>query len=515
MRTFPIAVVFLLIVFSSCNMRMPKFRLIGEEQLPTTLFSIDPTRDTVLNTPHGAVIKIAAGSLDAGAEGRVLLEVKEAYTIADITKGRLLTRSKGQELSSGGMIFIGPAGGQTLTIRKPIHVSIPTKTMMDGMKVYKGVKDDRGDIDWEDPRPLAVDSERETYLAKGKEIFQSNCATCHGISRSLTGPALAWINERAPDKKWLYDYIHDNHKLLMEGDPYSCYLFNMYNKTPMPLFPHLGGEAIGAILLYISDRSHGVDSNSVPNYRLSFDSCVRYRRLTDSLKQLKQRRDALVGKKGSRINQRWFDRTGNQLTGTHPLIVNAPPVVVVEHPSEYYEFDIDSFGWFNVDILITGLEGVEVCELTVSVKGGYRNDADVFLVIPALKVFQRGGLLGSNADEFGFLTVDGKIPLPQGAQAYVLCMGESKGRSFFGVTQWTISRSQHLAIEPAAMTKEDINRAIGQLSFDRLVIQAKDSKNAAQIRSLDTAMAEITKLIPKSCDCVCSFDRDTAYFVEQ
>jgi len=74
---------------------MPKHTLTGEDRLVSTFFSIDPNRDTLITTPQGAVLTIPAGALEvsAGDTGPVKLEVKEAYRMADIIRGGLVTAS--------------------------------------------------------------------------------------------------------------------------------------------------------------------------------------------------------------------------------------------------------------------------------------------------------------------------------------------------------------------------------------------------------------------------------------
>ena len=39
--------------------------------------------------------------------------------------------------------------------------------------------------------------------AKGKQLFNQNCAACHSLNKKMTGPALAAVTERH-DKEWLY-----------------------------------------------------------------------------------------------------------------------------------------------------------------------------------------------------------------------------------------------------------------------------------------------------------------------
>jgi len=85
----------------------------------------------------------------------------------------------------------------------------------------------------------------------GKALFSANCASCHAVNKKLTGPALAGVEDRWPDKKNLYSWIKNSAAFLKTGDPYANNLYNEYNKVAMNQFPGLSEADIDAILAYI------------------------------------------------------------------------------------------------------------------------------------------------------------------------------------------------------------------------------------------------------------------------
>lgn len=85
----------------------------------------------------------------------------------------------------------------------------------------------------------------------GKVLFQTNCASCHQVHKKLTGPALAGVEERWPNKKNLYAWIRNSAAFLKTGDAYANNLYNEYNKVAMNQFPGLTDGEIDAILGYI------------------------------------------------------------------------------------------------------------------------------------------------------------------------------------------------------------------------------------------------------------------------
>ena len=85
----------------------------------------------------------------------------------------------------------------------------------------------------------------------GKALFSANCASCHAVHKKLTGPALAGVEERWPNKEHLYAWIRNSAAFLKTGDAYANNLYNEYNKTAMNVFPNFKNEEIDAILAYI------------------------------------------------------------------------------------------------------------------------------------------------------------------------------------------------------------------------------------------------------------------------
>ena len=47
---------------------------------------------------------------------------------------------------------------------------------------------------------------QEVDIAKGKSLFNANCAACHKLNKNLIGPALAGVSAKY-EKEWLYTWI--------------------------------------------------------------------------------------------------------------------------------------------------------------------------------------------------------------------------------------------------------------------------------------------------------------------
>jgi mono/diheme cytochrome c family protein len=87
----------------------------------------------------------------------------------------------------------------------------------------------------------------------GQQLFQQNCASCHGINKALTGPALAGVESRGPwsDRKELIKWINNPAKY-MQNDPYTQGLKAQHGNVMMTAFPQFGEKEVDAILTYIN-----------------------------------------------------------------------------------------------------------------------------------------------------------------------------------------------------------------------------------------------------------------------
>lgn len=320
MRATALVILVLLVAFSSCNSTENSNGPTGGEQLATTTFSIDPAKDTVIQTPGGALLKISAGTFDAGDAKAVNLEVKEAYTPGDLAKGNLGRSVGDTSLTSGGVIFVQLAAGQSFSIQKAMRVSMPARNLQTNMLVYKGRLDDNGIVNWGVPQALDGNPGLKE-LENGKAVYLANCASCHHLKGNLTAPSLAFLLSRR-NRQWLLDYSRSNVRLLWRGDPYTCFLFNRYKMSPMPIFPELSDADLEGVYRYVTGASKalGLDSNAVVDLKPGFDSCAK--------------NDASC----SGVIEKMTSMPAVDTTVRATLVPS----------SDYFTFSIDKHGWYNV-----------------------------------------------------------------------------------------------------------------------------------------------------------------------
>jgi cytochrome c2 len=88
--------------------------------------------------------------------------------------------------------------------------------------------------------------------AKGKELFNANCAACHKLDAKATGPALRDVISRH-EISWIYKWVHNSSDLIKSGDAAAVKVFEANNKIPMTSFPQLAEADIDNIIAYTSE----------------------------------------------------------------------------------------------------------------------------------------------------------------------------------------------------------------------------------------------------------------------
>lgn len=88
--------------------------------------------------------------------------------------------------------------------------------------------------------------------AKGKELFNANCAACHKLDAKSTGPALRDVISKH-EISWIYKWVHNSSDLIKSGDAAAVKVFEENNKIPMTSFPQLSEGDIDNIIAYTSE----------------------------------------------------------------------------------------------------------------------------------------------------------------------------------------------------------------------------------------------------------------------
>lgn len=147
--------------------------------VPSQTFDFDSRQDNVIEGEKGTVVVCPKGCFKNAkgeiVEDNVKIELSEALSLEDMLLSNLTTTSDGKQLETDGMIYFNAtANGEQLMINKdnPIHIEIPTTEKKAGMMAYKGIRDEKGNMNWIEPKELdnylvSVDISSLDFLPQG------------------------------------------------------------------------------------------------------------------------------------------------------------------------------------------------------------------------------------------------------------------------------------------------------------------------------------------------------------
>ncbi|WP_344787895.1 cytochrome c3 family protein [Postechiella marina] len=95
--------------------------------------------------------------------------------------------------------------------------------------------------------------------AKGKSLFNANCAACHQLDKKMTGPALRNVEQRLSDdegldRDWIYSWVRNSSGLIKSGDAYANKVYNEFGGAAMTAFPQLSDDDLNNILAYTAEE---------------------------------------------------------------------------------------------------------------------------------------------------------------------------------------------------------------------------------------------------------------------
>ena len=95
---------------------------------------------------------------------------------------------------------------------------------------------------------FAEDANAE-IAAKGKTLFENNCASCHALDEVLVGPKLRGVSGRH-SQAWLLKWVKNSQALIASGDKEAIKIYEEYSKQAMPSFT-FSDEEVNSVLEFI------------------------------------------------------------------------------------------------------------------------------------------------------------------------------------------------------------------------------------------------------------------------
>jgi mono/diheme cytochrome c family protein len=447
---------------------------LNTDNLQSQVFEINANEDALIKTKYGTKLKLPAGFVKTNAK-IITLEIKEAFSSAEIIQAGLTTLSNGKPLRSAGMIYINAKDvNTTLKLIKPIQVSMPAKGLDPDMKIFKGEYKADSTINW--IKPVNPDTTLPSeYIAEGRNIFQTSCANCHGLNKNLTGPALFGITSRGPwyIRQNIYAYLK-NTGIFTSSSPYVQHLKSEF-AIMMPSFPALSNSEIDNIISYIQFEEAKENYNATPcgvdtlKLEHHLDFVKNYNRDTTS----------------SIINDNFHDVD----TSVFPLPDTS------DYKPNVYQFEILEFGWYNVDAFLDNDKLVDIKIHGDIIGASPDDDMTVYFFDQNKTVAQYGVSVSYN--KYDFDKKPEGLPYFINQKITLIIISSGTGQPKFAMHDFITTKEQKIDIVLKESNEKDILKAIK--NFKKEVIPLESVLESQNIKK-DTLKTPYEKIImPRNC----------------
>jgi hypothetical protein len=300
----------------------------------------------------------------------------------------------------------------------------------------------------------------------------------------------------------------------IDKDYYAECIYNQWNKTAMTYFPNLSDNDLNDLYTYIK-----IESDKYPDLEkkmkvTSCDSCEKYQLAKSkqllalkklliqeadlfSLKQkIELNKNVLISKQKNPVlfqNASTLPAVSSERKNdtTRAILSTTEDVRPELYTGEYYELNITTFGWKNIDVLLKGQNGVEESILWIKVKDSEKYKMRVQLLIPSFKVSLEGARISN--DMFSVKSTTGNITLPQGVSCYIVALTEHQDKLYFNIKNFIATKNQTIDIDLKEVNPDEINTALNSLQLDGFNSKIKEKENMKEVRRLDQELKEIQK----------------------
>ncbi len=506
-----------LMACNSKNLHTVVSNVFNPEVLAQQSFTIDPTQDTTITLASGLSFKIPANAIKTPNGQTATIKIREALELEDMLRAGLTTQTDGEPMSSAGMFefMIEDEGAEVVG---KIKVELPSDRLDPQMSLYEGERDANGQLNWKNPKPLAVDAP-----PSGQDLFAELCSSCHSIDKEDgwdKGDAIPLSHPyKRYDKNWLVNFTRGS---VMDeiancscdrwggafsessNDPAQGHKDESITEQFMPPQTDEIGQYTPDDTLASMDCYHRNKTGALSNTQiLSIYDYIQKESETKKLpvpkfnamacelacQELNTQIDKnieLFAKVQELTTQALADQAAakkalekykavkvtiirpDSSTFSNFIVLDSVPPQYERTPVEgriasRYQFEITAQGWYNVDIILYKANFTK-SKLFIEVKGVDADKVDVFLVVPSIKVFAQAGI--DQVSGKYTITKGGDISLPQNKLAWIYCLGEEDGRFYLAQQAFSTSTDQKIAVSPKKSSKDAIEKALRLMSKD-------------------------------------------------
>jgi hypothetical protein len=154
--------------------------------------------------------------------------------------------------------------------------------------------------------------------------------------------------------------------------------------------------------------------------------------------------------------------------------------------SGMYDFEIKTFGWYNIDAYVEGYEGTSNVKLWAQINGSADIDIDVYLFCPEKKMLSVGQYQqGDKYDKYYFDKINGGVPLFLHDRAILFAFGSKGDKMYYGISEFRIQKNQTIPVNIKETTDEEIRTALRSKNIDGIDLGIEKKEKVVVERSCD------------------------------
>jgi cytochrome c2 len=405
---------------------------------------------------------------------------------------------------------------------KTIAVQVPAEIIEQDMQLFKGQMAEDSTLNWVEPTPIEHTSLKFKF-ENGKQLFVDLCASCHKIDKPSTGPALRGAIDRRGSLAAVYAFTNNNVAVRATCDPYYTKLYLEWNKTSMTAFPTLKEMELDAIYSYVEQKDIRLNNADYSTVIEKGNRCLELQNNIDSTVVYKEELETEEEDLSAAIDESKKELVSVSyeipVTATGAIDQQQVAVQVMEvEKKSFYQVEIKTFGWFNLDMFVNDYPSFADAMLKVKFVGAVKDDPKTYLIVPKYKIFAHGGKLDAGLEAHGFGTKDGKLRLPLNQKAYVVAITDINDELYYSVREFKTSADQTLEMELKKVSAEELELALRRLTLENIAIDVRKPPKAVlekqkrvaaiAIESQQTKLKidSLKKIFAKDCDCALKTD---------
>ncbi len=462
----------------------------NEINLPESVFLIEANKDTFLTGKSGTHIRINKNSfIDKNGntvDGAVKIELKEALSRADIVLGNMTTLSNGRILQSGGMIYLNATkDSENLSIASncSLEVAVPTSNKKDCMQIYTGEYDiQTKKLNWTNPQNLMVQVTHSDISETSTEASTSHLKQEINIAKIENREMQNIESPQKPEK-----YMRGSDTILsLIFDTSSFPELSQYRNVKFKLMDNTNfnaedskiiwmsidlkkTEEIGLYTIYFSGLNNGglVEKNYKvsPVFEAGSDYKAAMEKYNQKYKEFENKKEAIEKQRIENEKQQKLAREKDEekrkieIAEQQKLQKESGLNPYITDPNTYYIFNLNKFGWTNIDKLYSN-PNCQVVDLNTRIE-----NQDEFNNIFISMIFEKENvnLTGYEKKDktYGFTGGDfEKAILPVGEKAIIVATAYKNEKPFFAILKITINKKQNVSLQMVETTIEKLKAEI-------------------------------------------------------